>query len=72
MVKEVDGVLRVGKELAEYIVGLKYEELPQGVTHQVKRVILDSLGAMYMGTRKEEPRASNRSSERLAGRGNAR
>ncbi|HUV33530.1 MAG TPA: MmgE/PrpD family protein [Candidatus Desulfaltia sp.] len=54
MVKEVDSVLRVGKELAEYIVGLKYEELPSAVTHQVKRVILDSLGTMYMGTRKEE------------------
>jgi 2-methylcitrate dehydratase PrpD len=54
MVKELESVLRVGKELADYIVGLKYEELPSEVIHQVRRVILDSLGTMYLGTRKEE------------------
>ena len=54
MVKEIDKVLRVGKELSEYITGLSYEDLPSDVTHQAKRVILDSLGTMYMGARKEE------------------
>ena len=54
MVKEVDAVLKVGKELADYIVGLKYTDLSPDVTHQAKRVILDSLGTIYMGTRKPE------------------
>jgi len=54
MVKEVEGVLRVGEELADYIVGLSYGDLTAEVVHQAKRVILDSLGTMYMGSRKEE------------------
>lgn len=54
MVKELDNVLKVGKELADYIVDIKYEDLSSDVTHQAKRVILDSLGTMYMGTRKDE------------------
>ena len=54
MVKEADAVLKVGKELADYIIGIKYTDLSPDVTHQAKRVILDSLGTMYMGTRKPE------------------
>ena len=54
MIKEVENVLMVGKELADYIVGLSYGDLPPEVVHQAKRVILDSLGTMYMGSRKEE------------------
>ena len=53
MVKEVDSVLKVGKELADYIVELSYDDLSSEVTHQASRVILDSLATMYMGTRKE-------------------
>jgi len=54
LVKEVESVLRVGRELAEHVTGSSYDELPSTVVHQAKRVILDSLGTMYMGTRKEE------------------
>ena len=54
MVKEVDKVLRVGEELAGYVTGLGFDDLPDEVVHQVKRVILDALGTMYMGARKEE------------------
>jgi len=54
LVKEIDKVLRVGKELSEYVTGLSYEDLPSGVVHQAKRVVLDSIGTMYMGTRKQE------------------
>ena len=50
----MESVLRVGKELADYVVSLSYGDLPAGVVHQAKRVILDSLGTMYMGSRKEE------------------
>jgi 2-methylcitrate dehydratase PrpD len=54
MVKEVDKVLRVGVELSDYIATLSYGDLHEDVVHQAKRVILDSLGTMYMGVRKEE------------------
>jgi 2-methylcitrate dehydratase PrpD len=54
MVKEVDKVLRVGEELAEHITDLSYDDLPSDVVHQAKRVILDCLGTIYMGARKEE------------------
>jgi 2-methylcitrate dehydratase PrpD len=54
MVKEVDKVLKVGIELSDYMTTLSYEDLPEEVVHQAKRVILDSLGTMYMGARKEE------------------
>ena len=51
LVKEVDSVLKVGKELAEYIVELSYDDLSSEVTHQTSRVILDSLAVMYLGAR---------------------
>ena len=54
MVKEVDKVLKVGEELAEHITTLSYDDLPSKVIHQAKRVILDCLGTIYMGSRKEE------------------
>ena len=54
MVKEVESVLKVGKELADYIVELSYDDLSSEVIHQTSRVILDSLATMYMGTRKED------------------
>ena len=53
-VREVEKVMRVGEELAEYITALSYDDLPSDVVHQVKRVILDCLGTIYMGARKEE------------------
>jgi 2-methylcitrate dehydratase PrpD len=54
MVKEVDKVLRVGKELSDYMTTLSHDDLPGDVVHQAKRVILDSLGTMFMGARKDE------------------
>jgi 2-methylcitrate dehydratase PrpD len=53
MVKEVDKVLKVGEELAEYITTLSYDDLPSEVIHQAKRVILDCLGTIYMGDQGE-------------------
>ena len=54
MVKEIEKVLRVGKELSEYLIGLSFEDLLGDVVHQAKRVLLDSIGTMFMGARKEE------------------
>ncbi len=36
------GILRVGKELADYVVGLSQGNLPAGVLHKAKQVIPDS------------------------------
>jgi 2-methylcitrate dehydratase PrpD len=54
LVKEVEATLRTGKELACYIQNLSYKDLPINVIHQAKRVVLDSLGTILMGVRKEE------------------
>jgi 2-methylcitrate dehydratase PrpD len=54
LVKEIEKVLRVGEELADYIQNLCFDDLPKDVVHQSKRVLLDSLGTIFMGLRKEE------------------
>ena len=54
MVKELEATLRTGVEIAEYIKELRYDELPDDVVHQVKRLVLDSLGTIFMGLRKAE------------------
>lgn len=54
MVREVEATLRTGKELSDYIHNLSYKDLPVNIIHQAKRVVLDSLGTILMGVRKEE------------------
>jgi 2-methylcitrate dehydratase PrpD len=54
LVKELDASLRTGRQLAEYVHGLSFADLPDEVVHQVKRVTLDSLGTILMGLRKQE------------------
>jgi len=54
LVKELDASLRTGRQLAEYIHGLSFGDLPGEVVHQAKRVTLDSLGTILMGLRKDE------------------
>ncbi len=36
--------MTVARELAKYARGIKYEDLPQDVVHQTKRILLDTLG----------------------------
>ncbi|MBI2987337.1 MAG: MmgE/PrpD family protein [Deltaproteobacteria bacterium] len=40
----------VTRELAQYIVNLKYEELPQATIQAAKKAVLDQLGIMLMGS----------------------
>lgn len=54
LVKEREKVLKTGEQLAKYILDTSFHDLPKEVIHQVKRLILDSVGTIYMGTRKEE------------------
>ena len=54
LVKEIESTLRVGRQLAEYVTSISFEDLPEKVVHQAKRALLDSMGTMFMGSRKEE------------------
>jgi len=42
----------IARQMAEFAVGLKYEDLPENVIHEVKRFLYDSIGCAYgsMGT----------------------
>ncbi len=39
----------IARQMAEYSVGLKYEDLPEEVVHEVKRYMYDSIGCAYGG-----------------------
>jgi 2-methylcitrate dehydratase PrpD len=54
--REREKVLRVGAELVRYIGELSYGDIPKDVVRQAKRTVLDTLGTIYMGARKEEAR----------------
>jgi len=49
LVKERDEALKVGRQLAKYITGTSFEDLPSAVVLQAKRLILDAVGCMYLG-----------------------
>jgi 2-methylcitrate dehydratase len=37
----------ISRQIAEFAVGLKYEDLPENVIHEVKRFLYDSIGCAY-------------------------
>ena len=37
----------IARTMAEFAVGLKYEDLPEAVVHEVKRYLYDSVGCAY-------------------------
>jgi 2-methylcitrate dehydratase len=37
----------IARQMAEFAVGLKYEDLPENVIHEVKRYLYDSIGCAY-------------------------
>lgn len=39
----------ISRQIAEFAVNLKYEDLPQNVIHEVKRFLYDSIGCAYGG-----------------------
>lgn len=39
----------LSRQIAEFAVGLKYEDLPENVIHEVKRFLYDSIGCAYGG-----------------------
>lgn len=48
--------MRAGTELVRYVSDLSYGDIPKDVVLQAKRTVLDTLGTIYMGARKEEAR----------------
>ena len=39
----------ISRQIAEYAVGLKFENLPEDVIYEVKRYMYDSIGCAYGG-----------------------
>ena len=39
----------ISKQIAKFAIGLKYEDLPENVVHEVKRYLYDSVGCAYGG-----------------------
>ena len=37
----------IARQMAEFAVGLKYEDLPENVIYEVKRFLYDSIGCAY-------------------------
>ena len=51
LVKERDAGLKVGRQLAEYVTSLSFKDLPDEVILQTKKMILDAVGCMYLGSK---------------------
>ena len=39
----------ISRQIAEFAVNLRYEDLPEKVVHEVKRYLYDSIGCAYGG-----------------------
>ena len=57
----------LAQRLAEFVVETKYEDLPLGVVHESKRVLLDSIGCAVAGMSAEKGRLSAALARRLGG-----
>ena len=41
--------MSIARQISEFSVGLKYEDLPSEIIHEVKRYMYDSIGCAYGG-----------------------
>lgn len=55
-VDKPDRIPRKGRDLAEFVVGLGVEDLPEDVVHQAKRVLLEAISWPFLGSRRPEGR----------------
>lgn len=55
------------RELAQEVLAAQYEDLPSEVVHQVKRIVLDSLGCMYGGRDSDSARILEATLDDLGG-----
>ncbi len=47
----------LSRQMAEFAVGLKYEDLPENVVHEAKRYLYDSIGCAYGATKTKDVNA---------------
>lgn len=45
-----------GQKLAEFLAGLQWQEVPDDVRHQAKRVLLEGISWLFLGNRREQAR----------------
>jgi len=57
----------ISRQLAEFSVALKYNDLPGEVVRQVKRFLIDSLGCAFGGYKSKDPKIVHRVIEELGG-----
>jgi len=57
----------LAQRLADFVVEKRYEDLPQAVVHETKRVLLDSIGCAVAGMTAEKGRLSAALARRLGG-----
>lgn len=57
----------LSQEIARFVVELKFEDLPDPVVHEAKRVLLDSIGCALAGTMTQKGKISIALAQRLGG-----
>jgi 2-methylcitrate dehydratase PrpD len=58
---------RITDRFSEFVVGVQYSDLPNDVVHEMKRVILDSIGCAILGCRSEKGRITADLARKLGG-----
>lgn len=59
-IDQPDPIGREGQDLADFVVGLRYEDVPPAVVHQAQRVLLEALSWPFLGSRRPEGRRLHR------------
>ena len=57
----------ITQELAEFVAGIRFEDLPQDVVHESKRVLLDSIGCALAGLSTTKGKLAVRMANKLGG-----
>jgi len=61
----------ISRQLSRFALGLKYQNLPEEVTHEVKRFLYDSIGCAYGGYQTHDVGMVRKIYDEMAGRGEA-
>lgn len=59
-VEKLEQVPKMGLDLAEFTIGLRFDDLPASVAHQAKRVLLEGISWPFLGGRRPEGRRLHR------------
>jgi len=58
----------ISRQMAEFALNLKYEDIPDRAVHEAKRFLLDSMGCALAAVRNDDMQAMYRFTEKLGGR----